>query len=400
MRSRGDHRKAVPVKHRTAPAIPSASLSETVAESIASARQAGLMYVTDQDPGIQRLPRGKSFRYLDAHGKPVRDQTVLARIRSLVIPPAWTDVWICPSARGHLQATGRDARGRKQYRYHPLYRAQRDETKYEGLIEFAESLPRIRRRVCRDLSRRGIPKERALATVVSLLDQTCIRVGNAEYARDNDSFGVTTLRNSHARVTGTTIRLRFKAKSGQLQTFELSDRRLARIVRRCHDLPGQKLFQYVDENGETRAVDSSMVNEYLRDVSGRDITAKHFRTWHGTVRAALHLHACDDALTETECKRNVVAAVKAAAQFLGNRPATCRKYYIYPGILDAYSDGRLGPAMSVECRCRRRHWSREEHCVMNLLRRGYSAPARRTAAGNRRLSQHRNTTSAARTLAR
>jgi DNA topoisomerase-1 len=237
---------------------------DALAESLSAAKEAGLSYVSDSNPGIRRIRSGKGFRYVDAEGKGIRDQDTLARIRSLVIPPAWTDVWICPSPRGHLQATGRDARRRKQYRYHPRYRSQRDESKYEGLIEFAESLPRIRRRVHRDLRLRGLPKDRALATVVTFLDETSIRVGNAEYARDNNSFGATTLRNSHARVKVASIQLRFKGKSGRFQTLELNDRRLAAIVRRCHDLPGQELFQFIDECGEIHPVDSAMVHEYLR----------------------------------------------------------------------------------------------------------------------------------------
>ena len=356
---------------------------DVAAESLLAAKEAGLTYVSDRDPGIHRIRSGKGFRYIDPQGRPVREEDTLRRIRSLVIPPAWTDVWICTSSRGHLQATGRDARGRKQYRYHPRYRSQRDEQKFEGLIEFAEALPRIRRRVSRDLGLRGLPKERALATVVAFLDKTSIRVGNAEYARDNHSFGATTLKTSHARVKGASIQLRFKGKSGRLHTLELNNRRLAAIVRRCHDLPGQELFQYLDENGEPHPVDSAMVNEYLRTISGRDITAKHFRTWHGTLNAAMQLTECGIGASDTENKRNIVAAVKAVSEHLGNRPATCRKYYIYPGVLDEYTKGGLGEAMSIDVHPRR-HFSEAEQRVLQLLRHGFTPAIRKTVHRERK----------------
>ena len=348
-------------------------------DSVSSAREAGLIYVSDRDPGIQRVSRGRGFGYVDAHGKAVRDAKTLERIRSLVIPPGWRDVWICARANGHLQVTARDARGRKQYRYHPRYREHRENGKYEGLVAFAEGLPRIRQRVRRDLRLRGLPRERVLATLVTLLDRTSIRVGNAEYARDNQSYGLTTLKDRHAQFKGDTLRLRFKGKSGVEHELELSDRRLAAIVQRCQDLPGQELFQYLDEEDSARPIDSAMVNGYLRDVSGSDVTAKHFRTWHGTVQAALQLSKIGTAESETGSKRNVVAAIKEVAALLGNRPATCRKYYVHPAVLDTYEDGTLTDYMASGIVPRRRNLSSAEVCVLALLRRAL-APARRKRA--------------------
>jgi DNA topoisomerase-1 len=307
----------------------------------ASAADAGLRYVTDATAGIRRIRAGRGFRYVDADGRPLRDRDHLDWIRSLAIPPAWTDVWICPSPRGHLQATGRDARGRKQYRYHPKWRAQRDEVKYSRMIAFGQALPAIRRRVDRDLRRTGLPRERVLAAVVRLLEKTRIRVGNEEYARDNRSFGLTTLRDRHAKVGSSRIRFRFRGKGGKASDVEISDERLARLVARCQDLPGQELFQYLDEDGEPRSVGSDDVNEYLRDITGQDFTAKDFRTWAGTVLAAWALKEFEQVDSEAQAKRNVVRAVEAVAEELGNTPAVSRRSYVHPSVINAYLDGNV-----------------------------------------------------------
>ena len=313
----------------------------------ASERGPGLSYVSSDQPGISRQPAKNGFRYFDPKGRLIRDQAVLRRIQSLVIPPMWKDVWICRDPRGHLQATGRDARNRKQYRYHPRYRAQRDATKYEKMILFGRRLPRIRRRVAHDVSLPGLPKEKVLATVVRLMDLAHVRVGNEEYARQNQSFGLTTMRDRHVRIRGSQLHFQFRGKSGKMHTIDLQDRRLAAVVKHCRDVPGYELFQYIDEEGGHRAVDSGMVNEYLREITGADITAKDFRTWHGSVHAAEHLCAACEASSETAAKRNIIAAVKAVAELLGNRPATCRKYYVHPAILELYAAGQLPQYMTT-----------------------------------------------------
>lgn len=278
-------------------------------------------------------------------GKPLRDRGEIARIKALAIPPAWTNVWICPTPYGHIQAVGWDARGRKQYRYHPLYRHVRDEAKFGRMIAFGAVLALIRKRVAEDLERPGLPREKVIAAVVRLLETTLVRVGNEEYARDNDSFGLTTLRNKHVRVNGATLRFQFRGKSGQEHSIELSDRRLARIIRQCQELPGYELFQYVNEAGELCRVDSADVNRYLREITGQDFSAKDFRTWAGTLLAARELVAVGPCRNESEGKKNVVAAVKVVAAQLGNRPATCRKYYVHPAIIEAYGSGALFDAM-------------------------------------------------------
>jgi DNA topoisomerase-1 len=305
----------------------------------ASAEEVGLRYVNDAMPGIRRRRAGRGFSYLDTDGTRLTDRRVLARIRSLAIPPAWTDVWICPIARGHLQATGRDARGRKQYRYHPRWREARDEAKYERTIAFGQALPRIRRRVERDLALPGLPRERVLAAIVRLLEKTRVRVGNEEYARENRSFGLTTLRSRHAEVGTSRIRFRFRGKGGKEHEVELSDRRLAGIVARCQELPGQALFTYLDEDGAPRTVDSADVNAYLREISGEEFTAKDFRTWSGTVLAAWALSELEEFDSEAQAKKNVVRAVEAVAEQLGNTPAISRKSYVHPTVIDAYLDG-------------------------------------------------------------
>ena len=325
---------------------------------------AGLKYIRAETPGIQRRRKGSGFFYLDKNGKPVRDKATLARIKSLVIPPAWDRVWICPFAHGHLQAFGYDARGRKQYRYHPHYRALRDTAKFTNMAAFSKALPVMRKRVEHDLKLSGMPREKVLAAVVRLLERTCIRVGNDEYARENGSFGLTTLLNKHAAVEGRTIRFHFKGKSGVVHDVSLEDARLARIVRECQCIPGHDLFGYVDENGNAADVKSEHVNAYLREISGGDFTAKDFRTWHGTAQAALELEALGPSDTEAAAKKNVVSAIKAVAERLGNRPATCRKYYVHPAVLEAYSEGSLMSSLQVEADG---SWKREEVAVIKLV---------------------------------
>jgi DNA topoisomerase I len=314
-------------------------------DPLESAAEAGLRYVSGSGPCIQRVHCGKSFRYVGPDGKPLRDPKQLERIRSLVIPPAWTNVRICPSPNGHLQAVGRDARGRKQYRYHPRYREVRDQAKFSRMIAFGAVLAKLRRQVRRDLRRSGLPRQKVLATVVRLLETSFIRVGNDEYAKENDSFGLTTLKDRHVHIAGAKLLFHFRGKSGQDHSIELTDRRLAHIVKQCRDLPGYELFQYVDESGKVCAVDSADVNQYIRDLAGHDFTAKDFRTWAGTVLAIRELSAAGPCHGEKAARRAVVDAVKCVAKRLGNRPATCRKYYIHPAISDAFSDGSLFFAM-------------------------------------------------------
>jgi DNA topoisomerase-1 len=297
---------------------------------------AGLSYVNDDDPGLGRIAARTGFRYRDASGRAVDDEETLARIRALAIPPAWTEVWICPSPHGHIQATGRDQKGRKQYRYHPDYRQVREGAKYGRMIAFGRALPRLRARVERDLARRGLPREKVLAAVVRLMELTLIRVGNEEYARANKSFGLTTLRDRHARVTSAGAVFEFRGKSGKSHATGFRDRRLARIVKACQDLPGQRLFQYLGEDGQRHAVESSDVNAYIRDTLGEDFSAKDFRTWAGTLAAARGLVAHPKASGAAEARRNVAVCVKAVASLLGNTAAVCRGSYIHPLVLEAY----------------------------------------------------------------
>ena len=314
----------------------------------AAAKAAGLRYVHDDRPGIRREPAKEGFNYFSAKGEPVEDETTLKRIKSLVIPPAWTEVWICPQANGHLQATGRDARGRKQYRYHPKWRSVRDEVKYERMINFGKALPAIRAEVDRALKLPGLPREKMLATIVYLLEATMMRVGNEEYARTNKSFGLTTLRNRHVKVDGSEVAFSFRGKSGVYHKIKVHDRRVARIIRSTRDLPGQELFQYVGEDGETHSIDSSDVNDYLRSITGEDYTAKDFRTWSGTVLAALALQEFEKFDSETQAKKNVVRAIESVAQKLGNTPSVCRKCYVHPAVLDAYMEGAALEAVTLE----------------------------------------------------
>ena len=336
-----------------------------------AADAAGLRYVTDIQPGFGRQKAGKNFHYVGRNGRPLRDPKTLARIRSLVIPPAWTEVWICPDALGHIQVTARDARGRKQYRYHPRWRAVRDEAKYGRMLAFGQALPLIRARIEEDLARRGLSRRRVLAAVIKLLETTLIRVGNEEYARDNGSFGLTTFRDRHASVRGSKVHFRFRGKSGKVHEIGVQDRRLSGIVKKCQELPGQELFQYVDGQGRRRAVTSSDVNDYLREVTGQAFTAKDFRTWAGTVLAAWALCELQAVRTKAEAKKNVVRAVERVAGRLGNTVAICRKCYVHPVVFDAYLDGTLVDTLQQrldhEVRAGEDHLQREEMAVLALL---------------------------------
>ena len=317
------------------------SLIDLVTDPVEAAKAAGLRYVTAKMPGIRRKRVGKNFSYIGVDGKPIHDEKTLKRIRSLAIPPAWTDVWICPNPRGHIQATGRDAKGRKQYRYHPEWRKVRDETKYDKMLMFGAVLPLIRQRVDVDMNLPGLPREKVLATIIRLLDISAIRVGNEEYARENQSYGLTTLRNRHVNVAGANIRLHFRGKSGKEHTYILKDKKLARIVKRLRDLPGHELFEYLDEHDEIRSVESADVNEYLREITRENFSAKDFRTWSGTVSATEALKELGEAETQTQRKKNITEAIKEAAQHLGNTPSICRKCYVHPDVLDAYLNGTL-----------------------------------------------------------
>lgn len=304
-----------------------------------SAQAAGLRYVSDTLPGIRRRRSGKGFSYIGPDGKRIRDENVLRRIRSLAIPPAYSEVWICPQPNGHLQAVGRDARGRKQYRYHPKWRETRDETKFGRMRAFSEALPAIRRRVESDLARPGLPREKVLATLVRLLEVTGIRVGNDEYARANRSFGLTTLLDDHVEVSGSTMRFKFRGKSGKVHTASFSDRRLARIVQRCQALPGEDLFQYLDADGVEQTVGSGDVNDYLREITGEDFTAKDFRTWTGTTLALAALEEIGPSPDEREAKSAIVRAIDRVAEQLNNTRAVCRKYYVHPMVFEHYLAG-------------------------------------------------------------
>jgi DNA topoisomerase-1 len=336
----------------------------------ASAEEAGLRYVTDDGPGIRRRRAGKGWTYIGADGARITDPNRIAWINRLAIPPAWTDVWICPIKRGHLQATGRDSKGRKVYRYHPRWREVRDEAKYGRLIEFARALPRIRRRTQRDLRRRGLPREKVLALVVRLLEETLIRVGNEEYARDNRSFGLSTLRDRHVEVRGESITFSFRGKSGKDHQIGLRDRRLARLVKQCQEIPGQELFQYYDADGKRVDVTSGDVNEYLREISGEDFTAKDFRTWAGTVAASMALQEFLEVDDEAGRKKAVVRAIEEVAEQLGNTPTVCRACYVHPEVVERYLDGTMVDALARRARGvgRGAHALRpEEAAVLGLL---------------------------------
>jgi DNA topoisomerase-1 len=316
------------------------ALGATVAnDSVEAAKEAGLQYVSDDRPGYARRASNGEFDYLDTQGEQIRDEQRLLRIKRLAIPPAWNDVWICPSANGHIQATGRDARRRKQYRYHERWREIRDENKFGRLAHFAKALPNIRRRVAKDLKLPGLPRQKVLAVVVRLLERTFIRVGNEEYARENKSFGLTTMKNRHVTVKGARLRFRFRGKSRRQHEVDVTDRRIAKIIAKCQDLPGQDLFQYVNDDGDIRDVTSQDVNDYLREITNEDFTAKDFRTWAGTLLAALALNAQESFETKKQAKANIKAAICAVSELLGNTPAICRKCYVHPAIIEAYLSG-------------------------------------------------------------
>jgi DNA topoisomerase-1 len=354
-------------------------LTSAVGSSRRDATAAGLRYVRPDDPGIRRRRAGRGFTYLDPNGRRVRSRATLDRLRAIAIPPAWVDVWICPRPEGHIQATGRDARGRLQYRYHPEFRARRDDGKFDRLIRFGERLPRIRRQVRQDLARRDLPREKVLAAVVSLLESTRLRVGGAEYARLNRSFGVSTLRQRHAEVTGSTIRFRFRGKGGRAEERRLVDRRLAAVVRRCQDLPGQALFQYETEDGETRGISSEDVNDYIREAAGSDeLSAKDFRTWTATLHAFRALQEAvsegapaEDAAPGPPSKRAVTEAIAETAEALGNTATVTRNSYVHPAVLSAPMEAKpaLAPRSGAPSR-------REELALLAVLR----AEARRGGA--------------------
>ncbi len=333
-----------------------------------SARVVGLKYVSPDIPGIARKRSGQGFYYVNSDGSQVTEEETLQRIRSLVIPPAWTSVWICPTKNGHLQAVGRDARGRKQYRYHPVYRSVRNATKFSRMAAFAAALPAIRERVEHDLNLTAMPKKKVLATVVRLLEKTAIRVGNEEYAKTNKSYGLTTMQDRHVDISGYKLRFHFRGKSGLLHDIELTDRKLARILRECQEIPGHELFHYLNEEGEVCKISSDDVNEYLREITGQDFTAKDFRTWVGSGQTALELEQIGPATSQTQFKKNVLSAIKNAATKLGNKPSTCRNYYVHPAILVGYQEGTLFEFLKKAPPEPLRFGLRvEEQCVLQLV---------------------------------
>lgn len=343
--------------------------SAILLDSVECARAVNLRYVRDTLPGIRRIANGHGFRYLADTGEPVGDVAVRQRIYELAIPPAWKDVWICSLPNGHLQATGRDARGRKQYRYHVRWRNVRAETKYDRMLAFGKVLPKLRRRIAHDLALPGLPREKVLATIVRLLETTLIRVGNDEYARQNHSFGLTTLRNRHVAIAGSTIRFEFQGKSGIKHVIDVNNKRLARILRRCQCLAGQELFQYLDEEGGRQPIDSGDVNAYLREATGEEFTAKDFRTWAGTVLAAWTLGQMSPFTSQRQAKRNLNAAIDAVAKKLGNTRAVCRKSYVHAVIVDAYLAGSVSAAaLGQEQKPKRRGLLPAEALVIELLR--------------------------------
>ena len=357
-------------------------------EMAEEARLAALRYVSDTAPGIRRISGPASPHYLLPDGRPLTDPAHLARIEALHIPPAWTNVWISPRANGHLQATGRDAKGRKQYRYHARWRAVRDESKYRRMLDFGQSLPLIRQRIQHDVAQPGLARTKVLAAVVTLLDLTHIRIGNEEYAQENQTYGLTTLRNEHVEVRGSAVRIEFIGKAGKHHLVDVRDRRLARIIKRCQELPGQELFRYI-AGGEPRCIRSDDVNDYLREITSRDFTAKDFRTWAGTVVAACSLWEAGTAESEPRARAQVVAAIRAAASHLGNTPAVCKRSYVHPAVLTAYLDGTLfqGGAEEPEPASSLAALRREEARVLSLLRRITSSePQDRDAVEQRKIA--------------
>jgi DNA topoisomerase-1 len=344
------------------------SIPPEARDAAEAAEVAGLRYVSDSMPGISRRRAGKGFSYSSPDGRTLRDPRTVARIRALAIPPAYTDVWICPDPNGHIQATGRDARGRKQYRYHPRWREVRDETKFGRMLAFSEVLPAIRKRVEADLARPGLSREKVLATVVRLLECTGIRVGNDEYAKANRSFGLTTLRDQHVEVSGSTMRFQFRGKGGKTHSVALSDRRLARIVGHCQALPGEVLFQYVDDEGNQQTIGSGDVNDYLRELSGQEFTAKDFRTWSGTILAVAALRELGPATGEQEAKSAILKAIDSVAEQLNNTRAVCRKYYVHPAVFETYTVGTMLETLANGNRTQSASGlSEEERGVVRLL---------------------------------
>jgi DNA topoisomerase-1 len=353
-----------------------------------AAAAAGLRYTSDASTGITRRRKGINLTYHDEHGKRIRDPSALQRIRSLAIPPAWERVWICPQANGHLQATGIDAKGRKQYKYHPTWRTVRDQAKFERLLSFAEILPKIRAQVAKDMARPDLTREKVLATVVRLLEVSLIRIGNEEYAKENKSFGLTTMRNRHVEVEGSTVRFQFRGKSGRKHMVEVSDRRVARVVQKCQELPGQQLFEYENPAGEVAVVSSEDVNDYLQRITGQPFTAKDFRTWAGTVLAAIALGKMEEVDSQTLAKRNIVTAIEAVARLLGNTVAICRKCYIHPAIPTSYLDGTLARTLRTKADSQiAQHLHElkpEEAAVITLLREELADRAQHGSAKRKR----------------
>ena len=349
-----------------------------------AAADAGLVYVSDETPGLTRKKSGTGWRFVDVKGRTIKDHGEKKRIEKIGVPPAYTDVWICPKPNGHIQATGRDAKGRKQYRYHPDWTIARDSAKYERMTEFGALLPGLRARVASDMRKRGLPREKVLATIVALLEKTLIRVGNEDYAKDNKSFGLTTLRNRHLDIEGSTLKFDFKGKSGKTWTLDLADRRIAKVVRSIQELPGQHLFQYLDEDGARQGVSSLDVNDYLREITGTDVTAKDFRTWAGTVLASMALREFEAVDSQTAMKRNVKAAIERVASRLGNTPTICRKCYVHPRVLDAYLDGDLlkeiKDNVETELHEDAANLRPEEAALLGLLSRRISRDLKQTAS--------------------
>jgi len=354
---------------------------EVPADSVESAKVAGLLYVSDERPGFSRQQKGKEFLVFNQRGRAVKDEGQLRRIRKLAIPPAWSDVWICPEANGHLQATGRDARGRKQHRYHPRWREVRDESKFNRMVLFAKALPKIRERTEADLAQPGLTRRKVLATVVRILETGLVRVGNEEYAKTNNSYGLTTMRDRHVKVSGGSIKFQFRGKSGKFHSIELSDPRLAKVVKKCQEIPGQELFQYFGETGGRQRISSTDVNEYLREIAGEEFTAKDFRTWAGTVLAAMALREVEKCDTQAQAKKNVVKAIERVAEQLGNTPTICRKCYVHPFVLEAYMDGSL-MLQAARARARTKHaLNAEEGMVLALLGKRLKAQAQAEKGG-------------------
>jgi DNA topoisomerase-1 len=352
------------------------SLTSAQDPAAEAAQEAGLVYTTDLEPGLRRVRKGKGFIYLEPDGKQVRDRATLDRIQSLTIPPAWDHVWITNRPRGHLQATGRDVRGRKQPLYHPRWRVVRDANKFDRMVGFARKLPPIRRRVASDIRRAGLPKQKVVATIVKLLEMTFARIGNEEYARENRSFGLTTLRDRHVTVRGATVKFLFTGKSGREVSVALTDRRVARVIKRCEELPGQMLFQYIDAEGERRVVTSDDVNQYLREATGEDYTAKDFRTWAGTVLAASALRKLVDFESEIEAKRNVISGIDSVARKLGHTRAVCRRAYVHPAVIEAYMDRSLEDALKGNVAKTFLRLKADEAAVVALLKRSMGRKAR------------------------